>query len=89
MEFLLNEKGIILEREKKLPLSFEGEKMRSIPDFVIADAIVVDFKAKDFITRDDYYQMRRYLISLNFKLGIICNFRQRILVPKRVINSQL
>ncbi|KKQ54171.1 MAG: hypothetical protein US74_C0052G0010 [Parcubacteria group bacterium GW2011_GWA2_38_13] len=89
MEFLLKEKGIKYEREKILSHSFPGEQKRNIPDFIIENTIIVDFKAKDFITRDDYYQMKRYLVSLNYKLGIIYNFRQKILMPKRVLNSDI
>lgn len=87
-EFILKEKNMKYQREKFLPPSFNGERMRNIPDFLIEDKIVIDFKAKDYITRDDYYQMKRYLSSLNLKLGIIYNFRQKILVPKRIINSE-
>lgn len=88
MEFLLKEKGIKYEREKILSQSFPGEQKRNIPDFVVNDTVVIDFKAKNFITKEDYYQMRRYLASINLKLGIIYNFRCQMLIPKRVINSE-
>lgn len=75
-------------REKSLPASFMGElKNRNKPDFIIEDQIVIDFKAKDIITKDDYYQMKRYLISSNKKLGIIVNFRDKVLRPKRILNK--
>jgi GxxExxY protein len=88
MEFLLKEKGIKYAREEFLPPSFEGEGNRNKPDFIIEDKIIIDFKAKNFITKEDYYQMRRYLASINLKLGIIYNFRCQVLIPKRVINSE-
>ena len=75
-------------REKKLPVSFEGENsIRNIPDFVINNELVVDLKAKDIITKDDYYQMRRYLVSSNKKLGLIINFRSKYLRPKRILSG--
>ena len=39
------------------------------------------------VTKEDYYQMKRYLTVCDKKLGIIINFRQKYLTPKRVINS--
>lgn len=87
-EQLLRENDIVHKRENPIPASFEGEKpRRSIPDFVIEDKVVVDFKAKRIVTKEDYYQMKRYLQSYNKKLGLIINFRQNYLTPKRVLNS--
>ncbi len=57
-------------------------------DFIVEDSIVVEFKVKSFITKEDYYQVKRYLEILNLKLGIITNFRQKFLKPKRILNSK-
>lgn len=63
-EDLLKESGAKYVREKPLPASFPGEKnRRNIPDFIVDDKIVIDLKAKPLITKDDYFQMRRYLVS--------------------------
>jgi len=87
-ETLLKDNHLQYAREESLPASFEGEKdRRNIPDFVIENKIIVDFKAKDFITKDDYFQMKRYLVSCNKELGLIINFRQKYIYPKRVLNS--
>jgi len=58
-------------------------------DFVIENKIVVDLKAKKYITRKDYKQMLRYLRAGNYKLGLIVNFgsANKVMV-KRVINSK-
>jgi GxxExxY protein len=88
LENLFKLENLKYEREKALPPSFEGENEgRNIPDFIIEDTIVVDLKAKRIITKDDYYQMKRYLNAFNKKLGIIVNFREYYLSPKRVLNA--
>lgn len=75
------------EREKVLLISFEGEmKGRNKIDFLIEDLIILEIKAKNIITKEDYFQIRRYLSALNKKLGIIVNFRSIYLHPKRVLN---
>ena len=74
-------------REIAIEPSFEGEaRRRNIPDFIIENKIVIDFKAKKFITKEDYNQMQRYLNSSNLTLGMVVNFRNTYLKPKRVIN---
>lgn len=88
VEKYLNELKIENEREKILPRSFEGEEIgRNKIDFLVENKIVIEIKAKRIITREDYFQIRRYLSSLNKKLGILVNFHSRILHPKRILNS--
>src|SRR3989338_1844453 len=57
-------------------------------DFLIAKIIVLDVKAKKFVTKDDYTQMLIYLEGANLQLGMIVNFRSTYLKPKRVINNK-
>ncbi len=89
LEYFLKERNIDYSREMPLPPSFSGEKpKRNIPDFIIENRIIVDLKAKRFISKDDYYQMKRYLSSYNKELGIIVNFRECRLKPKRILNRR-
>lgn len=86
-EFLKNQK-ISFEREKILPQAFPSEKIgRSKVDFLIENKIILEIKTKIVVTSEDYFQLKRYLRSLNIKLGIIVNFRRRFLSPKRILNS--
>ena len=88
LEQLFKENGINYVREKSLPISFVGEKEgRNIPDFIIKDSIILDLKAKFIVTKQDYFQMQRYLNSYNKSLGLIVNFRRKYLAPKRVLNK--
>ncbi len=88
LEELFKENKIDYKREiriDKLTESPEG----NIADFIIKDKIILDVKAKKFITKEDYYQMLRYLKAAKMKLGLIVNFRSTYLKPKRVLNSEL
>jgi GxxExxY protein len=87
LENLLKSENIKYEREKPLPSSFEGENQkRNIPDFIIEDTIILDLKAKRVTTKEDYYQIKRYLNAFNKELGLIVNFREYYLKPKRVLS---
>ncbi|KKT74557.1 MAG: hypothetical protein UW71_C0019G0002 [Parcubacteria group bacterium GW2011_GWB1_44_7] len=90
IERLLQDKKIEYVREYHLSKSFDGEaKNRNIVDFLVESKIILEIKAKTMVSREDYYQLRRYLSSTNCELGIIVNFRRRQLVPKRVLNTSL
>ena len=65
---------------------FRNKIKGNIVDFLIDNKILVDFKAKIFLNKEDYYQMQRYLESSNLKLGLLVNFRNNYLKPKRIIN---
>ena len=88
IEKYLKEVGLKYEREMVLPPSFENEfKGRNKIDFIIDDKIILEAKAKRLITNEDYYQVKRYLIAFNKKLGILVNFRKKYITPKRILNS--
>ncbi len=82
--------NIPYEREKFLPASFEGElKGRNKVDFLADNKIIVEVKAKRVLGREEYYQTRRYLEAEKKKLGIIANFREKYLRPRRILNSSV
>lgn len=88
LEILLKESGLKYKREHDLKkinkLSPEGNKV----DFIVEGIIILDIKTKKFITKEDYFQMLRYLEAVNLELGIIINFRNTYLKPKRILNSK-
>jgi GxxExxY protein len=87
-EKLLLKEGIEYVREYRFDDNRYGAgKTRCICDFIIAGKIILEFKAKENISKDEYYQVKRYLVTLNLELGIIVNFRQTRIIPKRVLNS--
>lgn len=87
LALLLEANKIKFEREKEIPFEFaEGKIKGNKVDFLIEGSIVVDIKAKKYITRDDYFQMKRYLKAAKLKLGIIVNFKRFPLEIKRVLN---
>lgn len=84
----LKKNSVNYEREKVLPESFDGEQRgRNKVDFLIENKIILEVKAKPFITKEDYFQTRRYLDCLSKKLGILVNMRRYYVNPKRILNS--
>ena len=86
-ENLLKKQNIPYEREKPLPLEIIGNQFTNKVDFAINNKLLIDFKAKSIVTKEDYYQMNRYLEASGFDLGLIVNFRNKYLKPIRVIRA--
>lgn len=86
-EQVLLERKIPYRREVELkgfhPSAPAGNKV----DFLLKGVMLVDLKAKRFVTKEDYYQMQRYLSACNLELGLIINFRNSAIKPLRVLNS--
>ncbi len=79
----LRNKSITYIREFKIEKT--GDKV----DFLIDGEIVIEIKAKNIILKNDYYQTQRYLHSLNKKLALLVNFRNRYIKPIRVLNADV
>ncbi|MBT3413111.1 MAG: GxxExxY protein [Candidatus Jacksonbacteria bacterium] len=76
-----HEREFLIERLEQSPA--RGNRV----DFYVKNNILLDLKTKNFITKEDYYQMQRYLKAANLKLGLIVNFRTTYLHPKRILCS--
>lgn len=88
LEIKLKSAGITYEREKDLFFEVGNDKIGgNKADFVIDNKIVVDTKTKEYITKEDFRQMLRYLKAGQYKLGLIVNFRGKKVQIKRVVNS--
>jgi GxxExxY protein len=87
-EKLLAENKIEYLREFRFKNFVEEAKgTRNICDFIIENKIVVELKAVKFLDNECYFQVKRYLAAGNFKLGLLVNFRQQYIAPKRIINN--
>ena len=85
LEDTLKQKQLPYKREVKLAGLVDGNRA----DFLIDNKIIVELKAKKFITKEDYNQIQRYLQVNNIELGLIVNFRNVYLKPKRILNTKM
>lgn len=85
-EKLLQRENIKFQRECPIKLT---ERKSNFADFYVDENLLVELKSKPFITKEDYYQTRRYLEAIKKELGLIVNFRNKYLKPKRVLNAKM
>ena len=82
----LKDIGLKVDEEKRIDIFFENEKMGAyVPDKIIDDCIIVELKAKQFITKQDIDQFWKYLKGSKYKLGFLINFGPDKLTIKRVV----
>ena len=84
-ESLLKSEKISYTREESIPLELIENRNTNKTDFIIEEKIVLEFKAKPLILKDDFYQTQKYLQASGHKLGMIVNFRNKYLKPIRII----
>ncbi len=54
-------------------------------DFLIENKVILELKNKRILTREDYFQIQRYLQVAGVKLGLLVNFRAPYLKPIRIV----
>src|SRR6185369_15321571 len=80
-EDLLKDDSWDYEREYEIKKLVSDSPKGNRVDFVIKFRVLVDFKAKNFIIKEDYFQMQRYLQASGLEVGLIVNFREAHLKP--------
>lgn len=85
-EFTL--RGIPFEREKRFHVMYKGKQLEQeyVADFVCYDKIIVELKAVDELTGAHESQVINYLKVTGLKLGILVNFGEDYIEPRRLIN---
>lgn len=81
-ERIFKEKGILCKREVNI-----GDS-GNILDFVVDNKVLLEFKAKRIITKEDYFQTQRYLQETGLKLALLVNFRDKYIKPKRIVRIE-
>ena len=86
----LTKRKIPFEREKKLYLYYNGEKMNKHfkADFVCYNSIILEIKSKNSLIKVDEQQIINYLKATNHEVGLLVNFGEKSLKYKRFINTR-
>jgi GxxExxY protein len=85
--------GLIVEKEKPVPLVFERVKLECgyRIDLLVENKIVIEIKSVEALNEIHHAQTLTYLKLGNYKLGLLMNFNVLKLKDgiKRVINSKI
>lgn len=82
----LKNRGLKTEPQKRIDIFYKGEKVGTYaPDLVVNNSIIIELKAKQFITKEDEKQFWYYLRCSKYKLGFLVNFGPQGLEIRRRI----
>ena len=89
--FEIKNEGLIVEKEKSLPIIYKGLKLEQgyRIDLLIENKLVIELKTVDNFTPVHYAQILTYLKLGKYPLGLLLNYNSKILRNniKRFINS--
>ncbi|MDI6832888.1 MAG: GxxExxY protein [Bacteroidales bacterium] len=93
MYYKIRESGLFVEKEKPMPLVFEGVKLDCgyRIDLLVERKLVIEIKSVEALNDIHLAQTLTYLKLGNYKLGLLINFNVILLKDgiKRVINGTL
>lgn len=82
----LKKRGLKVEDQKRIDVYFNEEKVGSyVPDKIVNQNILLELKAKPFLTKQDIDQFWKYLKGSKYKLGFLINFSPMRLELKRIV----
>ena len=89
LEYEFRERGIPYEREKNIKIMYKGKPLGEPyrADFVCYGKIIIELKAVKTLEDTHYAQILNYLKATKMKLGILVNFHDIYIVPKRIVNT--
>ena len=88
IEIVFKENKLPYTREERIDNDILDKKFSLYKtDFLVDKTVILEIKSKPIINKDDYYQLKRYLEAKELRLGLLVNFRDKYLKPKRILNS--
>jgi len=82
----LEKQGLKVNSQKRIDIYFEDEKVGTyIPDKIVNSIILLEIKAKPYLTKQDIEQFWKYLKGSKYKLGFLINFSPTKLEIKRIV----
>ena len=91
LSYVLNNKGLYVERQKPLPLVFEKIKLEAgyRVDLFVENKVIIEIKSVEALNNVHLAQILTYLRLSNCKLGLLINFNVTLIKNgfKRVVNN--
>lgn len=88
LEIEFKKAGLLVEREKRIIIKWNGKEIGyQIVDFLVNNEIIVEIKVTSELSQLHQAQLLSYLKAADKRLGLLLNFGESILKPKRVVNK--
>jgi GxxExxY protein len=83
----LRKRGVPFEREASMTIAFQGAPLATHyrADFQVADEVLVELKAIQFLGRNEEAQLLHYLKATGLPIGLLLNFGSPSLQVRRLV----
>lgn len=89
--YKITQRGLVVEKEKAMPLIFEEVKLDCgyRVDLLVENKLIIEIKSVESLTVQHLAQTLTYLRLGNYKLGLLINFNEALLKNgiRRVANN--
>ena len=89
--YKIKQRGLVVEKEKSMPLIFEDVKLDCgyRIDLLVENKFIIEIKSVESLTVNHLAQTLTYLKLGNYKLGLLINFNEALLKNgvRRVVNN--
>ncbi|MBI3114430.1 MAG: GxxExxY protein [Candidatus Harrisonbacteria bacterium] len=81
--------GLHVENQKRIDVFFGEKKVGTyVPDKIVNACVLLELKAKPYLTQEDERQFWLYLKAANYKVGMLINFgSQKLEIKRRVYDK--
>ena len=84
----LKKAGLKAEREKRVSIKWDGKEVGyQFVDLLVENEMILELKITSELNRLHQAQLLSYLKAVDKRLGLLLNFGEGVLKPKRVVNG--
>jgi GxxExxY protein len=91
LDFELRKSGLTVERQKSIPILWNGHKMEHgfRADLIVENKVLIEIKSIETLLPTHFKQVVTYLKLGNLKLGLLINFNEALIKNgiKRIVNN--
>lgn len=87
----LKERGLQIERQKTIPVIWEGRKIEKgfKADIIVNKMVIIEIKSVEYVLPVHHKQLLTYLRLTGLKLGLLINFNEPLIKDgiTRIVNN--
>jgi GxxExxY protein len=87
----LKERGLQIERQKTIPVIWEGKKIEKgfKADIIVNKKVIIEIKSVEYVLPVHHKQLLTYLRLTGLKLGLLINFNEPLIKNgiTRIVNN--
>lgn len=87
----LKERGLQIERQKTIPVIWEGKKIEKgfKADIIVNKKVIIEIKSVEYVLPVHHKQLLTYLKLTGLKLGLLINFNEPLIKDgiTRIVNN--